>query len=160
MTWNDVLTNLFDDPNLPLLLVSSLLPLEGHGVGPWEALGASWGLEGLWGLWGLVGLGGHSLTGGRSVVELLPRLRSGDSAHRQSRDTWCLVTQPNQTLEGNSIFLIIIITRPGQVTSPHDMGQQKHFREPASKNITLKHHALHFPIQPHIQPMNCLPCSF
>ena len=99
MTWNDVLTNLFDDPDLPLLLVSSLLPLEGHGVGPWEALGASWGLEGLWGLWGLVGLGGHSLTGGGPVVELLPRLRSGDSAHRQSRDTWCLVTlaKPKET---------------------------------------------------------------
>ena len=69
--------------------------------GPWEAFGALAGTASL-----------------LDVQWLYPRLGSGESAHRQSRDTWCLVTRPSQTLEGNSTAIAVIITtrpmpRPG-----------------------------------------------
>ena len=120
---------------------SALGPLRPWG--PWEAFGALAGTASL-----------------LDVQWLYPRLGSGESAHRQSRDTWCLVTRPSQTLEGNSTAIAVIITtrpmpRPGLASRlrhkslPHpsihlcrynDMGQQKN--------------TIHFQIHSHIQPMN------
>ena len=74
MTWNNVFTNLFDDPDLPLLLVHPPVRLKGHDVGPLQRLIRSPGhLEGLQaflalGLLGLGAFGGHSLTAGRPVA--------------------------------------------------------------------------------------------